>query len=162
MQSSKNFFRVTFYCVFGPFGIVTHISISPSLIKGYFDILLFLIKILGYSDDLLDLSDLQAEENLAKKQASLTDEYAGAIKSSVENLRKQSLEFKKGFDEKERQYEIETELFQKQYETASEKEKQLALEKINKKFSEYKVSNCMIHCELFDDDNNFFRLSLIT
>ena len=100
----------------------------------------FSFQILGYSDDLLDLSDLRAEENLAKLQANLTDKHAGVIKLAVENLRKQSLEFKMGFDAKEKDYEMETELFKNQYNVASEKEKQLAFEKINNKYSEYKVS----------------------
>ena len=87
------------------------------------------------------MSDLQAEENMAKDQAKMTDEHATVIKSSVENIRNQSLEFKMAFDAKEAEYEAETDILKDRYENINEREKELAFSKINENFNEYKVIN---------------------
>ena len=94
---------------------------------------------ISYNDDLLELSDLAANEKEASAQASQTTERIDLIENCVERLKNESDRMKLEYDQNQKEYEQMLLQLKDDFYYKSMHERHQFLEKINERYIIFKV-----------------------
>ena len=94
---------------------------------------------ISYNDDLLELSDLAAEEKEAHAQANQMTERIDMIEIFIEKLRNESESMRDEFEDRQKEYEHKLTELKNDFYYVGKQERLRFLNKINERFSSLKV-----------------------